>query len=154
MEKEFGAKSNTVYTVETNFPNTDNSEEKNNSFHAYAHHAYTHVDDPADEARKMLINTHEELFRNGLVRRETLSYDTVEQAIAVANFLKLYGRLCAGWSRESQEQYRVKYRHPLKVRVVEEHTFTARRLIDIDIAPPKSEYEIELEALKEKHGVK
>lgn len=149
--RPLGVSSDTVYLVETNYPHEGDPEEKVNRFSTYNASTYTHVDNPGSRWELMLINTHESLFgkrRSG----DTLSFDNVEDAVAVADFLTRYGRLTTGWSTDMQEQHRRKYRGALKVRVVEEHTLKARRLIETDIAPPKTEYEIELEALKAKHG--
>lgn len=150
-EREMGVKSSTVYIVETNYPNADDTPEKRNTFVAYAASAFTHVDDPGYEASKMLVNTHKELF-DKRVSRDIMAFDNVEDAKAVADFIMLYGRLCTGWAYNSQEQYKKKYRLPITARIVEEHNLCARRLIYFDPPAKLDPYELEFAALKKKYG--
>lgn len=148
--REFGVQSSTQYIVETNFPNADDTPEKRNTFAPYSPHAFTNVNDPGEKMDKLLINTHSELFSK-MTSKAIMSFDTFEDAKAVAFLIASVGRLAVGWRGDIQDHIRKKYRLPISVRIVEEHRFCARRLMDFEYVPADP-YETELEALKKKYG--
>lgn len=159
--RSFGRVETLLYKVETNFPDTSRAEETETNFSSYSAHAYTDVRNPGDKREHWLIETQKELFDKRTTtqyggKSECLWFENLEDAITVAKFLHSFGRITAGWSRESQEKYAIMRRGPLNVRIVREYTTNERTNIDFPIEgryiDPEAAYEIELAALKKKHG--
>lgn len=151
-----GQKTRLFFRVETTWPDTSRPESAD-EFGSYAASAYTDVRDPGHKYDKMLVNTQKALFDKRSTTKfggpsESLHFDSAEDAIAVAQFLQKWGRMCSGWDSDSQEIYQKQRRGPLKVRVIEEFELNNRTLIDFQNETVADDYEIELAALKKKFG--
>lgn len=145
-----------TYRIETTWPDTSKPE-KANEFGSYYAHSYTDVRNPGNDFKTMLVNTQKELFDKRCTSKyggtsESLHFDTLDDAINAAQFIEKWGRMGSGWDKSSQEKYQIQRRGPLKVRIIQEFNLTKRVEIEFESEPPADEFEIELAALKKKHG--
>lgn len=159
--RDFGRTEILLYKVETNFPDSSRAEETENNFSSYSAHAYTDVRNPGDKREHWLVETQKELFDKRITtqyggKSECLWFDNLKDAVAVARFLHSFGRITAGWSRDSQEKYAIMRRGPLNVRIVREYTTNERTNIDFAVegryVDPEAEYQVRLAALKKEFG--
>lgn len=130
-------KEHRIFVVESTFPTgRDDDDEK---FSRYYASAYTDSRDPGKEPTKLFVVVNADVCTEGRVEKgaddhryeDTLTFRTEEQAVACAKRLKEFGRVRCGW--DGPEDWRVKYRKPLNVRVREEILIKISEVKTIDV---------------------